>query len=869
MQSTPVIHVSLMKSGNISTKATLTMLEGFSGLSTSEASARLKSEGRNELPRTERRTGWRIVLEVLREPMFALLMAGGAIYLALGNPHEALILLVFATLSVSIAVVQDFRSERVLEALRSLASPRALVIRDGRQIRIAGTDVVRGDIIIVGEGDRVAADAIIRVTTDLRVDEAALTGESVPVSKRPTAEKTYSPGRPGGDGSPHIFAGTLVVGGNGIAEVTATGARSQIGAIGASLGAIQVERPRLEKQMRRLVRVWAVLGVIASLAAMALYVIMRGGWLDGLLAGIALGMTMLPEEFPLIYSVFMVMGAWRISRTRVLTRRASAIEYLGSASVLCTDKTGTLTRNQMEVVALATENRLLTLDVSKIDEPFAEVISTGALACPPTTIDPMERAILATAAPFGAPAGTLLKTYGLKPSLMAMSQVWRGADGVHAIAAKGAVEAIARLCRLDTAAADKILAQTEGMARQGMRVLGVARATSPVPPIPPEDPLEIPFTFVGLIGLSDPLRPEVPAAIAECASAGIRVVMITGDYPATAVAIAKQAGIPAGTVITGPDLEAMDEPQLRDAVRAANVCARITPLQKLRVVNALKANGDVVAMTGDGVNDAPSLKAADIGVAMGGRGTDVAREAAAIVLLDDDFTSIVRTIRLGRRIYDNLRKAISFVIAVHILIAGLALIPLAFGLPLLLFPVHIAFLEMIIDPVCSLAFEAEQEESDIMRRPPRPLGQPLFTPEMLLWAILQGGFALGLVVTAYVVALDTGVAEQEARAGIFVALVAANIGLTLINRSFHRRSIFAIFARANRVLWIVFGIVAVALAGVLSWAPLRGLFRFDPLEAKGLLLAAAIGVAVFVVLNVAKMWAPLARKAARERRRTA
>jgi len=837
------------------------MAEHFTGLCAQEAATRLRAEGPNALPRPARRTGWKIVADVLREPMFAMLMLGGGIYLALGSLHEALILMVFATFSVSIAVVQDLRSEHVLEALRSLASPRALVIRDGQRIRVAGTDVVRGDIMIVSEGDRIAADAIVRETTDLRVDESALTGESVPVSKRQCLDTAQANARPGGDNSPHIFAGTLIVGGHGIAEVTATGPRSQIGAIGVSLNAIKAERPRTEIEMKRLVRIWALLGFIASVGAVALYVSMRGQWLEAILAGIALGMTMLPEEFPLVYSVFMVMGAWRISKTRVLTRRSAAIEYLGAATVLCTDKTGTLTRNQMEVAALATATQVWSECASPPPGGvFAHILEIGSLASPPTTLDPMERAIQAMA-PRKQPPGTIVQSYPLRPDLMAMSHVWQQADGTAFVATKGAVEALVRLCRLDDKAAEDVRRQAESLAHQGMRVIGVAQSHLPAGTLLPADHLELSLAFVGLIGLSDPLRAEVPEAVAQCLSAGIRVVMVTGDYPATAAAIAAQAGIITDSVLSGSIIDTMDDAALRRALNSVNVCARITPLQKLRIVNALKANGEVVAMTGDGVNDAPSLKAADIGIAMGGRGTDVAREAASIVLLDDDFASIVRTVRLGRRIYDNLRKAISFVMAVHILIAGLALIPLALGLPILMFPVHIAFLEMIIDPVCSIAFEAEAEESDVMRRPPRPVDQHLFTRSMIVWALIQGVFALVLVLATYVVALSGGMSEQNARALTFVTVVAANIGLTFINRSFHRRSLYAMIVRDNRVLWRVLGAVVVILTVILGWSPLRELFLFGRLSAWDLALGAGLGLAVLVTLNAAKAWAPLARQA--------
>ena len=672
----------------------------FSGLTSVEAQARLRSEGPNELPRASKRTVGRILGDVIREPMFAMLLVGAGIYFALGSPQEAIILFFFATFSVSIAVVQDFRSEKVLEALRTLASPRALVIRDGRQERIPGREVVRGDLMIVTEGDRIAADAVVRDTADLRVDESALTGESVPVHKTVTDVGFPPEQRPGGDSSPFVFSGTLVVGGHGLVEVLATGGKSQIGAIGASLEAIKLDKPRTQVEMKRLVRIWATAGLGASVMAVLLYGLVRGEWLEGFLAGIALGMSMLPEEFPLVLAVFMVMGAWRISKARVLTRRASAIEYLGAATVLCTDKTGTLTKNQMQVEAVASGIgvRWLKTDTD-LGDGTLEVIRFGVLATPKVTLDPMERAIQAELPTAYDDSGDIIHAYPLRPSLMAMSQVWQGQTGNMIVAAKGATEAILKLCGADEQTAAGIRRQADALAREGMRVLGVAKAEIDAKAMLPKDHVGIRFTFLGLIGLSDPLRDEVPEAIRECLHAGIRVIMVTGDYPATAMAIAERAGLTTGKFLSGADLERLDDDALKIALKDAIVCARITPLQKLRIVKALKDNGEVVAMTGDGVNDAPSLKAADIGIAMGGRGTDVAREAASIVLLDDDFTSIVRTIRLGRRIYDNLRKAISFVMAVHILIGGLALIPLIIGLPILFFPVHIAFLEMIIDPI--------------------------------------------------------------------------------------------------------------------------------------------------------------------------
>ena len=682
------------------------------GLSAEEAARRLHDEGPNELPRPDRRTLPRIVFGVVREPMFALLLGAGATYLVLGDLVEAIILFAFATVSVLIAVIQESRSERVLEALRDIASPRALVIRDGNAQRIAGRDVVRGDLVVLGEGDRVPADAMLVEASDLSADESILTGESVPVRKR-AALAGDVPSPPGGDDRPQVFSSTLVIRGQGRCVVTATGARSEIGRIGQALSGIETQPPQLTLETRRLVRMVAIAGLAVSLLAALLYGLLRGSWLDALLAGIALEMSMLPEEFPLVLSVFMVMGAWRISGARVLTRRASAIEALGAATILCTDKTGTLTANRMSIAELRIGEAVLRpVSSDALPSPFAELIACGVLASAAEPLDPMERAFhdLAGTAGREARAGlTMIRAWGLRPDLLAVTQAWTAPDGVGRAATKGAVEAIAELCRLDETARARLRGEADRMAAQGMRVLGVAKAAF-APGAIPDSARDFAFAIVGLVGLADPIRDNVPGAVRDCRSAGIRVVMITGDYAVTAQSIARTAGLDAEHVITGPELETLNDQALAERARQTSVFARIMPTQKLRIVQAFKASGEVVAMTGDGVNDAPSLKAADIGIAMGGRGTDVAREAASIVLLDDDFGSIVRTVRLGRRIYDNLRKAMGYILAIHIPIAGLALLPLMLGLPIILAPIHIAFLEMVIDPVCSIVFEAEAEE---------------------------------------------------------------------------------------------------------------------------------------------------------------
>ncbi|PIT05344.1 ATPase [Bradyrhizobium nitroreducens] len=842
---------------------------GSAGLSEAEVRLRLHQDGFNELPRAERRTPLRIVIEVLREPMLALLLCGGLVYLLLGDLREALLLLAFGAISVVITIVQETRTERVLEALRELTSPRALVVRDGERQRIAGREVVRGDLLVLAEGDRVPADAVLVRAQDLAVDESLLTGESVPVRKQavkmPIADAAFADHRPGGDDLPFVYSGSLVVRGEGLAEVKATGPRSEIGKIGLSLHGLQAEPPRLQQQTARLVRLCFLGGAAISLAAVVLYGTLRGDWLQALLGGIAIGMSMLPEEFAVVLTVFMAMGAWRISKARVLTRRAAAIEVLGSATVLCTDKTGTLTQNRMSVAELrlrdGTSLRVASPQPAPVGAEFFELARCSVLASSPEPFDPMERALHAFVQA-GLPkedetagARTLIRTYGLRPELLAMSQVWQlpHREGAF-VSAKGAPEAIARLCKLDGAQQAAMQASVAAMAKNGLRVLGVAAATCDGEALPAAHE-GFAFHFLGLVGLADPLRPHVPEAVAECRSAGIRVVMITGDYPATAMAIARQAGLDVNDVVTGEQIKLADDRELEALVGSVNIFARILPEQKLRIVQAMKRNGEIAAMTGDGVNDAPSLKAANIGIAMGGRGTDVAREASSIVLLDDDFGSIVASIRLGRRIYDNLRKAMAFIFAVHVPIAGLALLPLVFGLPVILGPVHIALLELIIDPVCSLVFEAEREERDVMARPPRRADAELFSWALVGWSVLQGAMAFALIAAIFVVALRSGVPSDEARTLAFIALVTCVLALVLANRSFSASFLSAFFRPNPALLWIFVSIASI-IAAALFWPPASSLFRFGPLHLDDLMVTLGAGFLLLTVLELLKpIWA--------------
>lgn len=809
------------------------------GLSDSEATRLLKDIGYNELPSAKPRSILTIVLEVAKEPMFLLLLAGGLVYLLLGDLQEALMLMGFVLVVMGITFYQERKTERALEALRDLSSPRALVIRDGKEKRIAGRDVVPGDLVILSEGDRVPADAVLLSCTNLSADESLLTGESVSVRKVCTdsSEKLPAMDRPGGDDLPFVYSGSLVVQGQGIAVVKATGINTEIGKIGKALQKVETEATALQSETSQLVRNLAILGLSLCILVVMAYGITRGDWLQGFLAGITMAMAVLPEEFPVVLTIFLAMGAWRISQNNVLTRRVPAVETLGSATVLCVDKTGTLTMNLMKVKTIFADGEFFKLDGvgDHLPEAVHEVIEFSILASQIDPFDPMEKAFKKLGDEYLAKTEhihrdwLLLKEYPLSKKLLAMSRVWKSPSGKeYVIAAKGAPEAIAELCHFDNEQQDRIFKDVQQMAKEGLRVLGVAAAFFQETHLP-DIQHDFEFRFLGLIGLEDPVRPGVDKAISECYSAGIRVVMITGDYPATAQAIARQIGLPSDRVITGPELERLDDRELGERIRNTCIFSRVVPEQKLRLVQALKANGEIVAMTGDGVNDAPALKAANIGIAMGGRGTDVARESSSLVLLDDDFSSIVKAIRLGRRIFDNIKKAMAYILAIHVPIAGMSLIPVLLEWPLIFFPVHVVLLELIIDPACSIVFEAEPEEADTMNRPPRDPSKPLFSNYALGLSLLQGLSVLVIVLAVFAFSLYRGQGEAEARAFTYTTLIIANLGLILANRSWSR-TIFETLNSPNPALWWVVGGALVFLMLVLYVPALRELFSFSYLH---------------------------------------
>jgi Ca2+-transporting ATPase len=836
------------------------------GLTDAEVRERLATDGYNELPTAHKRTFLAMLLEVIREPMFLLLILCGVLYLLLGDLEEALMLLGFVFIVIAITLFQERKTERALEALRDLSSPRALVIRDGHQQRIAGREVVRDDLILISEGDRVPADAVVLSATNLSVDESLLTGESMPVRKK-MWDGAQAMERPGGDGLPFVYSGTLVVNGQGICQTIATGSHTEIGKIGKALQVLEPEATSLQRQTGKIVRNFALLGLGLCAVVVLVFSLTRGNWLHGLLAGLTLAMATLPEEFPVVLTIFMALGAWRISQHQVLTRRVPAVEMLGAATVLCTDKTGTLTLNRMTVTQLAIPTGFLTArDLERKEEFYVvdgyqlslpenlhEIVEYSILASPSDPFDPMEKAMKELGGRTLAQTEhlhkdwTLMREYPLSEKLLAMSRVWQAPNGKdYVIAAKGAPEAIADLCHLRPAQQQALELRIAAMAEQGLRVIGVARAKFQIEALP-EEQHDFEFEFIGLLGLADPVRPGVAEAVQECYDAGVRVIMITGDYPGTAINIANQIGLrPADQVITGPELDQMDDAELQERIRTTCIFARAVPEQKLRLVKALKANNEVVAMTGDGVNDAPALKAAHIGIAMGGRGTDVAREAAALVLLDDNFASIVQAVRVGRRIYDNLKKAMTFILSVHIPIAGMTLLPVIFGWPLVLLPVHIVFLELIIDPACSVVFEMEDEEKDVMKRPPRNLQESLFDLRMLLTGLIQGAGILAVVLVAFGFFLNQGFGEFEARMISFTSLVIADLGLIFANRS-RSRTILATLSTPNPALWWVTGGALAFLVLVLFVPFLRGLFSFAPLHLQELpviLITGLVGILI-------------------------
>jgi Ca2+-transporting ATPase len=799
----------------------------LSGLSEAEAARRLAADGPNRLAAPRRRRLPEVAREVLREPMFLLLLLAVGVYFLLGDLAEAGFLFLGALATIGLVIVQEARSERALAALKALAEPTAQVVRAGRTRRIAAADLVAGDIVLVGEGGRAPADGILVAGDVLSVDESVLTGESAPVVLTPAPA---APGDAAADAA-RVWAGGLVVRGHGVVRLTATGAATRLGRIGAALADAREPPTALQHATRRLVGWFGAAALGLTLLVLVTHGALRGDWVGGTIAALTLGIALVPEEFPMVLAVFLALGGWRLAQRQVLVRRTAAIEALGAVSVLCVDKTGTLTRNRMRLASLWTPGG----GVADPRDPAArDLLHAAVLASAARPIDPMDRALHAAARRW-RPKGAPLRSYPLRPDRLAFIQAWAAASGA-AFAAKGAPEAIFHLCRLDPARRADPEAAVRGFAAQGLRVLGVA--TTPPGPDQGGDPDEAPFGFAGLLAFEDPVRDDVPPALREASEAGIKVVMITGDFPATALAIAEAAGIDvSGGALTGAELAKLDDGALGVAVRTVRVFARVAPDQKLRLVRALQANGERVAMLGDGVNDAPALEAADVGVAMGCRGVDVAREASDLILLDDRFASVVAGVAEGRRIYANLRAALAYLVAVHIPMAGLALLPPILGGPAVLFPMQVVLLELVIDPMCALVFEGRAASGRAMRRPPRAADQSLLTAARLGVAVAQGLALLAGAYGAHLALLRAGVPASAARAAAFTFLVCANLGLAAVLAAAGRAA-----DRAQRRAFAGIAVLASAgLLGALLAPPLAALFEFSVPSSGVAWAAAALG----------------------------
>jgi Ca2+-transporting ATPase len=812
--------------------ATMTASPAPGGLSAAEAAQRLAADGPNELPAQRRRSDLRLLLEVLREPMLALLVVGASAYALLGDPMDAAALAVAAAVVIALTFFQARRTERALYALRELAQPVATVWRDGGRQRIPARDVVRGDRLLIEEGDRVAADGRLLVSESLSVDESLLTGESLPVNKAARLDTAA-----GTDADATVFAGTLVIGGRAELEVTATGPRSELGRIGTALRDIgDVDTP-LQREIRRAVTWFGGIGFVACAVLVAIYAIVRGDILAGVLAGIALGMALIPEEFPVVSTVMLAFGGHRLAKRNVLTRRLTAIEALGSITVLCVDKTGTLTENRMQVEDWLAEDVATTQRIA-------------AWASDPAGTDPMDRAILERA-PDTLP-GTLAATI-VTP--MARGR-WYTLDGERFACVKGAPETILAACALDPDARATWLERVAHEGAAGRRLLAIAStrtgaATDGAAFAPRQTTLPTDLQLHGLVVLSDPIRASVPDALAECRTAGVRVIIVTGDHPSTAARIGAEVGLRDHIApLTGADIDALDDAALGARLEHVVICARVRPEHKLRLVRALQSRGEVVGMTGDGVNDGPALRAAHVGVALGGRGTDVAREAADIVLTDDRFESLVDGVREGRRVFANLRNAVAYIAAIHVPAAGIALLAALAGMPPLLLPIHIAALELLIDPACTLVFEAERPPRDLMQRPPRRTG--LLERHLILTGLAQGVIVLLAILAVVALGQRWGADERQLRALAFAGIVLSNGALLLANRA-RGLGVLDSLREPNPMLWVIVGLGALTGWAVTVWPPLQAIFHTAALPAEAWLGLVAMMLGSTLLLRIVRL----------------
>jgi len=816
------------------------------GLTSDEARALLVEHGSNVPVRSRgRRRGWDWLRRALADPMTLLLLVAAPTYAALGDTVSAVVAFCAIIPLAGAGFVLETRAERALDELATLTAPTARVERDGRLVEIPAADVVPGDLMELREGDIVAADGHIVEVAQLAVDESSLTGESHPVEKAAAGSQLVT----------QVFMGTTVLSGRALSRVSTTGAATEYGRVGALVAASRPPATPLQRIVRRLVVRLGAIAVGFCIAVAGVELLRGSGWGAALLAGVSLAIATVPEEFPIVYTLYLALGARRLARERALVRRLAAVETLGATTVICTDKTGTLTLGRVGVEALVTADAGLLPADSTSDEAHA-LLEAAVLASEPEPFDPLDQAIVAFAGTHGIDvdalhARSLVRDFAFDADRKYLTHVWRDERGQLVVVAKGALEGL--LDRVDVAPSVRreFEEATTKLADAAMRVIAVAAGVLDATNDRLED--ERALRLLGLIGFSDPLRPGVADAVRDCIGAGVRVVMVTGDHPVTAHAVAEAIDLPHDNdrITIGTDVQSADGPTLRSVVRGTAIFARTRPEQKHRLVEALRADGEVVAMTGDGINDAPALRQADIGIAMGRRGTEVARQAATMVLLDDNFSTIVVAIREGRRIFDNLRNAFAYLVAYHVpLVAAALLIPLT-GEPLLLLPVHLILLQIVGHPTAALAFEGDQPAVDVMRRPPRSARSSLLSRSTLLRSLAVGSVLAVAVLALYLLRLDAGASASSARASAFAALLVGEVLLVIVVRA-AGEPFWRVGARGNRSLVGVLGVSVALAVAVFVVEPLRELLRLGPLTPGDAAIAAGIAAVAVALPTVAR-----------------
>lgn len=827
------------------------MQDKFSGLTSQQVEESLARNGTNEINIVKKHSFLYKIWHIISEPMFALLLIAAVIYFILGEPRDGAIMFVFVIAIISIEVIQQQKTDRTLNALKDLSAPHIDVIRDGVKVNIASSKLVVGDLMIINEGIKVPADAVIIRCSDLRIDESTLTGEPLHVEKVSVDEAEPSSDYWRKD---YCYQGTLVIQGSAYAIVDKIGANTEYGRIGVSVSNNIESVTPLQKQTGKLVLTCAILaGILFVLVGMFSFFNIADHELsdriiESILSGITVSMAMIPEEFPVILTVFLSMGAWRLAKKNSLVRNLPSVETLGAVSVLCVDKTGTITLNNMTVTqayAVSSEELL---------------IETMGLACETEAYDPMEKAMLKYCEANGFSkqhlfGGNLLSEYSFSNELKMMGHVWHH-DGQNIIACKGSCEGVLELCNLDTKQKKEIDNKILQMSNDGLRVIAVAYCVVSEDNIP-QELSECNLTLCGLIGLSDPPRESVKSDIASCIRAGIRVVMITGDNGTTASSIARQIGMKDYTnVITGLEIEQMTDEQLQEKVKTVSIFSRVIPQHKMRIVKAFKDNGEIVAMTGDGVNDAAALKYADIGIAMGKRGSEVCREAADLILLDDNFSTIISTIKDGRRIYDNIRKAVGYVLAIHVPIALAALIAPVLAIApadLMLLPLHVVLLELIIDPTCSIVLERQPPESNIMTRNPRNSKQKILSSNTLIMSIIQGIMMFAFSFGTYLYIYYSTSNAVLARTMSLTIIVFANLFLVISCSSDYDYA-FTVLKKLlkDKVMWIA-NIIVLILLAVAVYSPLNDFLKLTSLSIVQVLIAVGFAFASVIWRELVKV----------------